>query len=142
MQGWMIALIIVACVVAALAVAFLVGSLAAVHIILGRRKTPVPQANTVNDPSRYGINNAWFDGVADLTETVDLTAYDGVELTASLIKQKDTALRVAVCCHGYGATQRSMQVQAKLFYDRGFDVLLPSMRGHGKSGGKVGMACT
>ena len=47
MQGWMIALIIAACVVAALAVAFLVGSLAAVHIILGRRKPPVAKPNTV-----------------------------------------------------------------------------------------------
>lgn len=140
MQGWMIALIIVACVIAALAVAFLIGALAAVHIILGRRKTPVAKPDTVDDPDRYGVNRAWFDGVADVTETLELTAYDGIALSALLIKQKTPAGRVAICCHGYGATQRAMQVQAKLFYDRGFDVLLPAMRGHGASGGKVGMA--
>ena len=140
MQGWMIALIIAACVVAALAVAFLVGSLAAVHIILGRRKPPVAKPNTVNDPERYGVNGEWFAGVSDVTEKVGLVAYDGVALCASLIRQKQSQARVAICCHGYGATQKSMQVQCKLFYDRGFDVLLPSMRGHGESGGKVGMA--
>lgn len=138
MQGWMIALIILACVIAFIAVAFLIGSLVAVHIILGRRKPR--RADNNNNAQRYGINMSWFNGVKDVSKTLALTAYDGVKLSATLIKQQSHSDRVAVCCHGYGSCERDMQVQAKLFYDRGFDVLLPSMRGHGKSGGKVGVA--
>lgn len=142
MQGWMIALIIIACAVAILAIAFIVGALVAVHAILGRRKefTDRQKAKKGYDARSFGVNVAWFDGVKDVTETLKLTAYDGVELCAYLIKQRESKGRAAICCHGYGANPRSMQAQAKIFYDRGFDVLLPAMRGHCESGGKVGMA--
>ncbi|MDE6294370.1 MAG: lysophospholipase, partial [Clostridiales bacterium] len=69
-----------------------------------------------------------------------ITAYDGVKLGARIIRQSEPTGRVAVCCHGYGATLGSTQVQAKMFYDRGFDVYMLAMRGHKGSGGKVGMA--
>ncbi|MCH5164811.1 MAG: alpha/beta fold hydrolase [Clostridiales bacterium] len=142
MQGWMIALLIIACVVAVLAAAFFIGSFVAVHAILGRRKPLSPQkAEKLGmTPERYGVNSAWFNGVKEFFKPLSLTAYDGVALKATLIKQREGNGRVAICCHGYGAAPRSMQVQAKLFYDRGYDVLLPSMRGHGESDGKVGMA--
>lgn len=142
MQGWMVALIVIACVIVALSAAFVVGSLIAVHSILGRRK-PL-SARVANKKGytadKFGVDTKWFDALKDDTDSLSLTAYDGIELCAMLIKHAENSGKVAVCCHGYGATWRSMQPQAKMFYDRGFDVLLPSMRGHGTSGGKVGMA--
>lgn len=142
MQGWMVALLVIACVVVALSTAFIVGSLVAVHSILGRRKSVSERkAKKKNySPENFCVDVSWFDGVADVSEDLSITAYDGVRLCATLIKQKERSAKVAICCHGYGATARSMQAQAKIFYDMGFDVLLPSMRGHGASGGKVGMA--
>ncbi len=138
MQGWMIALTVVACVILIIAVAFFAGSFIAFEKVLGRRNKPGK-----GDPEDYGIDIKWFDDLKDSTEVVEIKAYDGVDLRALLIKQSGerAAARVAVCQHGYSATPRSMQAQAKIFYDRGFDVLLPAARGHSISGGKyVGMA--
>lgn len=143
MPGWMIALIAVACVIAFSAVAFLVGSLIAVHLILGRHKVPGTRAAKKKGytPDMFGVDIGWFDELKDNTEQASITSFDGLTLRAKLIKNPNGAAgRVAICCHGYCATPRSMQVQARLFYDKGFDVLLPAMRGHDASDGKIGMA--
>lgn len=138
MEGWMIAVIVVAGVIAILAIAFIVGALLSAHIVLGRRKAT--ELNSGEGPDIYGVDVSWFDTVKDRTGSVTLTAFDGVKLEALLLKHEQPAERVAVCCHGYGASPVAMQVQAKFFFERGFDVLLPYMRGHGNSGGKIGMA--
>lgn len=138
MQGWMIAFIVIAGVVLALATAFLIGALVAVKKILGRRTTPSGES-----PEKYGVDIGWFDALAELTETVEIKSYDGLTLRALLLRQPDngTHAKVAVCQHGYGATPRSMQPQAKIFYERGYNVLLPAARAHANSEGKyIGMA--
>ena len=142
MQGWQIALITVAAFIALVAIAFLASSLIFVHAILGRRKelSEDKKQKKGYTADKYGVEPAWFDFVASTTSQATITAYDGVKLGARIIRQQQPSDRVAVCCHGYGATLSSMQVQAKMFYDRGFDVYILSMRGHKGSGGKVGMA--
>lgn len=142
MQGWMIALIVIAGVVVLITAAFIAWSLVSVHIILGRRKPIGAKTSAKKNytAEAYGVRTLWFDVVKSDMQELAITAYDGVSLGATLIKQPESNGRVAICCHGYGATRRSMQPQAKLFYDRGFDVILPSMRGHAGAGGKVGMA--
>lgn len=138
MQGWMIAFIVIAGVVLALALAFLIGSLVAVKKILGRRVTP-----SGNSPEKYGVDTAWFDSLSALAETVEIKSYDGLTLRAILLRrpESDARAKVAICQHGYGATPHSMQPQAKLFYDRGYNVLLPAARAHANSEGKyIGMA--
>lgn len=138
MQGWMIALIIVAAVVLVVALAFALGSFFAVKSILGRRKKPIKN----EFPEKYAVDVSWFDTVKDCTETVEITAYDGIKLRALIIKHDgENVRRVAVCQHGYNATPRSMQPYARIFYDKGYDVLLPAARAHSISEGKyVGMA--
>ena len=142
MQGWMISLIVVAAVILLVAIAYLVGMLIFVHAILGRRKELSEKQKQKKGYSadRYGVDPVWFDFVASTTAQATITAYDGVKLGARIIRQKESTGRVAICCHGYGATLSSTQVQAKMFYDRGFDVYMLAMRGHKGSGGKVGMA--
>lgn len=138
MQSWMIACIVVAGVVLALALAFLIGSFVAVKKILGgNRRTP-----TGETPEKYGVDIAWFDEFAGRAETVEIKSYDGLTLRALMLRQQgEGAHKVAICQHGYGATPRSMQPQAKIFYERGFDVLLPAARAHAMSEGKyIGMA--
>ena len=142
MQGWMIALIAIAALVALVAVAFLVGMLIFVHAILGTRKELSEKEKQKRGYSaeRYGVDPAWFGFVAPTTSQATITAYDGVKLGARIIRQSEPSNRVAICCHGYGASLSSTQAQAKMFYDRGFDVYMLAMRGHKGSGGKVGMA--
>ena len=142
MQGWMIALIVVAGVIALLAIAFLTGALVFVHIMLGKRKelSENKRKKLGHNSEKFGVDSSWFNKVADRTFERSITAYDGVKLGARVIKQSERTGRVAICCHGYGATLGSTQVQAKMFYDRGFDVFMLAMRGHKGSDGKVGMA--
>lgn len=142
MQGWMIALAVVAVCIAIVSVAVLTVSLVSVRLLLGRRKTMSEKfkAKKGYTAVNFGVDTSWFDKVALSVEMTDIVAYDGKKLGAMLIKHKESKGRVAICCHGYGATMRSMQPQAQLFYERGFDVLIPAMRGHYGSEGKVGMA--
>lgn len=142
MQGWMIALIAVAAFIALVSIAVLAGALIFVHAILGRRKELSEKAKKKKGyaADKFGVDSAWFDTVAATTSQATISAYDGVKLGARIIRQAEPSQRVAVLCHGYGATLGSTQVQAKMFYDRGFDVYILAMRGHKGSGGKVGMA--
>lgn len=142
MQGWMIALIAVAAFIALVAVAFLAGALIFVHAILGGRKELSEKTKKKKGytAERFGVDPAWFDTVAATTSQATISAYDGVKLGARIIRQPEPSGRVAVLCHGYSSTLGSTQAQAKMFYDRGFDVYMLAMRGHKGSGGKVGMA--
>lgn len=137
MQVWMIALIVIACVVAFFALLVFGGALLAVNIVLGRRSREA--SNMFSD--KYGIDLGWFDEVKDKTETIEIVAYDGIKLRALHIKHEDGAHRVAVLQHGYCASPRAMQPYAKILFDKGYDIVMPSARAHGMSEGKyIGMA--
>lgn len=138
MQGWMIALIIVASVVFLLLLTFAISVIIVMRAVLGRRNNPMK--NEI--PEKYSVDLSWFDDVKDNTTMLELTSYDGLKLSGMLITHGDASVRrVAVCQHGYCATSRTMQPYAKLFFDKGYDVLLPSARAHGDSEGKyIGMA--
>ena len=140
MQAWLIVLIVIACVVVLVAAVMLCSALMSVHIVLGRRRSSAEVVPSSGVDLKYGVDYKWFDNVKPDTQSFSITSFDGVKLAALLVKNGEQNNRVAICCHGYGVTYKSVQFQAQLFYDRGFDVLLPSMRGHGASEGKVGMA--
>jgi hypothetical protein len=64
-----------------------------------------------------------------------LTASDGTRLFAR-IYSVPTSDKWAVVVHGYGGEGTLMLYAAKRFYERGYNVLLPDLRSHGKSDGK------
>ncbi len=142
MQGWMIALIVVAAVILFLAVAVLVGSLIAVDKVLGRARK-APKGET---PEKYGVDPSWFDTdeIKSVTKKLEITSYDGLTLRALRLTHGEAdALthKVAIMQHGYGASPRSMQPYARILFERGFDVILPAARAHDISDGKyIGMA--
>lgn len=138
MQSWMIALIVVACVIAGLALVLFIGSFIALDAVLGRPKKRWSNEN----PQKYGVDPSWFDGLKDVTEKLEITSFDGLKLRALHITHGDgLSRRVAVLQHGYYATTRSMQPYARIFYERGYDLVIPSARAHGDSEGKyIGMA--
>ncbi len=138
MQGWMIALIVIASVIFVIVAAFFIGSFIAVSKVLGRRKPHKPSPEL---QKKYGLDMTWYDEVRDLMETVSIVSYDGLTLRSYLIKHAEPTSKVAICHHGYGDKPLSMQPQAKIFYDMGYDVLLPAARAHDISDGKyIGMA--
>lgn len=79
-----------------------------------------------------------------LREDVYIRADDGLHLHGNYIPadEKETAEhRFAVCVHGYACESDIMGLYASVYHDRyGMNVLLPDLRGHGRSDGDyVGM---
>ena len=70
-------------------------------------------------------------------ERVVTKADDGVELVAHVRACAPDGGRWAVLCHGYAATWDSMLQYARNWAQAGFNLLVPDMRCHGESGGRL-----
>lgn len=70
------------------------------------------------------------------TEELSLKNQDNVTLKGFLIKSKKKTNKLAVVVHGYYSKHEDMAIQAKIFYEMGFDVFCPDLFGHGQSQGK------
>ena len=69
-----------------------------------------------------------------------IKSYDNLNLHAYIIKQEESTDKWAIVVHGYGGKGEQMSAKAKYFYEMGYNVLVPDLRGHGKSEGKyIGM---
>lgn len=78
----------------------------------------------------------WFHHVNKEHWTFTPEDEDG-EMSAYFIPAKDgNHDRAVIISHGYKGNGETMSNYAKMFYELGFNVLLPDDRGHGKSGGK------
>ncbi|OJF97138.1 alpha/beta hydrolase [Alkalibacterium sp. 20] len=62
-------------------------------------------------------------------------ATDGLLLSGLFIPAKEESRKVVIIAHGYSSSNLDMAPWAKLFYDLGFNLLLPDARGHGESEG-------
>ena len=91
------------------------------------------QYHIKNNYDLYAIDLDWFE--KHKVTMLSRKASDGTLLYGNFYERKGNKL--AVICHGYGADFREMCIYAKYFYNRGFSVLLPEFRGHGRSEGKV-----
>ena len=71
-------------------------------------------------------------------EQTDITSYDGLKLHGYMVRQSSDVWVIAL--HGYDDSGRSMAPLIGGFYARGYNLLLPDMRGQGKSEGNyIGM---
>ena len=76
--------------------------------------------------------------ITENAQDVWLHSSDGLQLHAYRADQPGN--RYAIVVHGYTSDSQNMANFAKHFYNRGFSVLLPDLRGHGQSeGAYVGM---
>ncbi|WP_416326453.1 alpha/beta hydrolase [[Eubacterium] hominis] len=66
---------------------------------------------------------------------LEMNTEDHIKLHASEIRNKGN--RWVIIVHGYMGRLEDMIPQAHQFYDRGYQVLLPDLRGHGRSEGSV-----
>lgn len=76
---------------------------------------------------------AWLAEMAREKRT--LQAFDGLELRACIVRNKDSIGRWAILAHGYNGNAQQMALAAKRFYEMGFHILMPDARGCGASGG-------
>lgn len=69
-------------------------------------------------------------------QAVELVSYDGATVTGWEILQPEYTNQWVITIHGYRGTSEDMSYYAKTFYDAGFNVLMPNLRGHSGSGGE------
>lgn len=126
---WII-LLIALCIVLYFASAYFYG------MAIDRNGKSYFSINTEEHSSQEDIREKqlWFNEVFDLNEWV-IDSYDDLRLIASNIKQEKDSKGLVLLCHGYLGKGQDMAVFAKLFYDMGYDLLLPDARGHGRSQG-------
>ena len=70
-------------------------------------------------------------------QPVSLEAFDGAVLEAHLLRCAPESGKWVVLCHGYAGTWDSMLQYARHWAQAGFNLLVPSMRAHGGSGGAL-----
>lgn len=77
---------------------------------------------------------AWFKKVNKEHWTFSMDDDDDL-MSAYFIPAKEPSLKAVVISHGYKGNGETMANYAKMFYELGFNVLLPDDRGHGQSAG-------
>lgn len=77
----------------------------------------------------------WFDAMKPAD--IYLMAKDKVQLHAHYFAQKQNNHRYMILFHGFHGYVKELSFEAKHFYEMGYQLLMPSMRGHGMSGGAM-----
>ena len=72
----------------------------------------------------------WLEGIA---KKVQIENSENKEITALEIKNEHVSHSYIIICHQYGGSPASMEEYARHFYDLGFNIIMPYMRGHGDS---------
>lgn len=71
-----------------------------------------------------------------LKEEKKIQSDDGLTLSARFVPQKKKSNTTVIIAHGYMSDSFAMGEYAEMFYNMGYDVLLPDNRAHGESEGK------
>lgn len=83
--------------------------------------------------SHLAVEGVWWATVSTVRTT--LTAADGVKLTAYALFAKQKTNKTALVMHGHDSTPATIAFITKMFYEHGYNVLVPAMRGNEESGG-------
>lgn len=82
-------------------------------------------------------NRQW---VLERKKDMFIISEDHLILHGYRISAEEDQKKYAIICHGYKSRGWNMGAEAKAFYERGWNVILPDARSHGESDGKsVGM---
>lgn len=81
----------------------------------------------------------WLEEKSNYTESY-IQSSDGLKLHSYIVNQNNKTNKWAIVVHGYGGNGKLMSDRAKYFYEMGYNLLIPDLRGHGKSEGEyIGM---
>ena len=88
---------------------------------------------------KLGDDQKWLEEESNYTENY-IESSDGLKLHSYIVSQDNKTDKWAIVVHGYGGSGKLMSDRAKYFYEMGYNVLIPDLRGHGKSEGEyIGM---
>src|SRR5699024_1745571 len=103
------------------------------EVELHREDETVNAVSTDEGQILFDEANEWFDDQE--TEILEMTAYDDLDLVAQYIENDADTDKAVILAHGFRNTSDDVGKLAKLYYDKGFEVLLPDARGDGGGGG-------
>lgn len=78
---------------------------------------------------------AWFNEQAP--KSIYLMAQDNVQLHAHYFAQPSPTHRYMILFHGFHGYVKELSYEARHFYELGYHLIMPDMRGHGMSGGAM-----
>lgn len=99
------------------------------YAIVTGKKEFIKQENPVKLEKKWAFST-------NHSENLKITSNDNLKLSAKFISQEKPSKKVAIVAHGYMSEGNAMADYAKMFFDMGYNVLVPDNRGHGKSEGK------
>ena len=94
-----------------------------------------------NETSGVSTNDSstWFIKYSNF-EDLFLKSKDNLKLHNYIIKNKNSSNKWVIAVHGYTSQGTYMASYAQKFYDMGYNIAIPDLRGHGKSQGTyIGM---
>lgn len=68
-------------------------------------------------------------------ETMTMTSYDDLLLEGHFLEHESSSGKTVLLAHGFRNERENMSDFVQFYYDQGFDVLIPDLRGHGQSEG-------
>ena len=136
-----VALIVLISIVAVLALLYLALGLLFFFIALGskrREDETIPCKNSLFERNADNINlitgYKWYD--TTYKQHVTIKSRKGKTLHAMEFRNPSNSNVWAVVLHGWTNAKREMSSYALEYYNRGFNVLMPDLRGHGNSESK------
>ncbi len=136
--GTQVALIIAAIVIGILLILYFGLGVVFFMIALGNKKRPDPtvpckdslfERNADNENLKAGYK--WYD--TTYHQEVIIKNRKGENLHAAEFRNPSNSNTWAICLHGWTNVNREMSSYAMEYYKRGFNVLLPDLRGHNNS---------
>ena len=79
---------------------------------------------------KLNVSSEW---ISEKSKKVQIDNSEKKTLTALEIKNEHVSNSYIIICHQYGGSPEAMEEYAKHFYDLGFNIMIPFMRGHGES---------
>ena len=71
--------------------------------------------------------------ISEKAEKIQMVNKEEKSLSALKIKNENVSHSYIIICHQYGGSPETMEAYAKHFYELGFNIILPYMRGHSDS---------
>ncbi len=99
-----------------------------------------PEKKAIEMEDKYeGKNIRYWKKYARHTQCF-VKGYDGAAIYCKVYIQKEYTDKWVLVVHGYGGNGDIMDYASKKYYDKGYNVVIPDLRGHGRSQGRyIGM---
>ena len=92
---------------------------------------PAEKERYLKNPNTIHDDRTWFACMEPIEETIQ--SKRGENLHAEYLKPAVGSHIWCLCIHGWTSCPQNVAIPARHFYEKGWNVLIPHMRGHGKS---------